>query len=783
MRARNAALALGVGLVSASALMMELLLTRLFSVILFYHSAFLVVALAMMGLGGGGLLVYLNRDRFSRENLPAWLAQLGSGLGLLLPLVLFVILNLNIPARPGAGTALRLVLVFVLASVPFLLAGALLSLLVWQFASQIHRIYYYDLVGAALGSLAVLPVLSWVGAPNGVLVAALLAALSSLLLGWATRAARGQLWVSGAAILGLLVLLLTNLQGNLLDLRYAKGESTEGELYARWNAISRVCVHSGEKNYYIRIDCDAATEVPSLDFWHGDRREIAKHFSSRGEDLVQILRPGSRTLVIGSGGGRDVARALAYGSPRVVAVEINPLIAHDLMLDYLREDSRRLFERPEVELVVDDARSAVQRSSEQFEVIQATLIDTWASTAAGAFALTENYLYTVEAFEQYLRHLTPDGILSVTRWEFLPPRQAIRVVALGRAALERMGVANPAAHFLVIEEGSIGKSRASVLIKRSPFTEQDVARTREFLSTNPAVRAVYVPGQSPPNEFSAMLSAPDLEAFAAKYPYDISPTPDSRPFFFYTTRWSQALSVFQTNLEDMKNNVGLFVLMVAAVFGALGVVGLLLLPRFFRTTQKAKASRQRWLYFLAIGVAYIVIEIAFIQRFILFMGHPTYGIVVVVFSMLVGSGLGSRWSGRLRSPARAAIMVPIAVAIVVAGMYLIVLPQVLPLAQSFSRMTRGLLAVALLLPIGFVMGIPFPAGVRSAKAEDGEALPWLWSANAGGSVFGSVLAVVLAMTIGIPGTASIGALCYLVAALAAFLANRRHRQPADAIQA
>ncbi|MCI0622675.1 MAG: hypothetical protein L0387_13615, partial [Acidobacteria bacterium] len=492
---------------------------------------------------------------------------------------------------------------------------------------------------------------------------------------------------------------------------------------------------------------------------------------------------GGKTLVIGAGGGRDVARALAHGSQRVVAVEINPLIARDLMRGFLREDSRRLFERPEVELVVDDARSAIQRSPEQFDVMQSTLIDTWASTAAGAFALTESYLYTVDAFEEYLRHLTPEGLLIVTRWEFVPPRQALRVVSLGRAALERLGAKDTAAHFLVIEDGQGELRKTSVLIKRSAFTALELQAAHGFLRANPGVHPVYLADGTASNEFAALLNAPDLRKFAAAYPYDVSPVDDSRPFFFFTTRWSQLFSAFRANREDLKNNVGLFLLAVSGVAAGVGVLGLLLLPRWLPSGRTAgETSAVRWVYFLAIGVAYIVVEIAFIQRFILFMGHPTYGIVVVVFSMLVGSGLGSRWSGRLRSPDRTAIAAPLLLAIVIAGVHLVVLPALLEFAQPFSRVVRGLLGAGILLPIGFVMGIPFPAGVRSSRSETGDSLPWLWSANAGGSVFGTVLAVVLAMIIGIPGTALMGAMCYLVAALSAFLAYRSGGQPGATIQ-
>ena len=782
LTSRSTTLGFGVGLLSAAVLMVELLLTRLFSVTLYYHFAFMAVAVAMLGLGAGGLLVYLHRDRFPLESLPKWLNALSLCLALAIVLVLVLILNLYVPAEVGTGTAARLVLLFTAATVPFLFAGGLFSLLVWRFALKIHRIYYYDLVGAALGSLAVLPALELLGAPNAMLVAALLASASSLFVGWSTSVTRSRIFISGVATLGLLVILASNMRGNLLDVRYAKGASTAEELYARWNALSRVCVHPGSRSYWIRIDCDAATEVSTFDFWKADRSGLAAEFSAVGEDLAHVLRPGARTLVIGSGGGRDVARALAHGSHRVVAVEINPLIARDLMLGFLREDSHRLFERPEVELVVDDARSVVQRSAERFDVIQSTLIDTWASTAAGAFALTESYLYTEEAFEQNLRHLSPDGILIVTRWEFMPPRQALRVVSVGRAAMEKAGIAAPSAHFLVVE--NIGESSAlskvSVLMKRSSFTAAEIQKVRDFLTENQEVRALYLPESPEQNAFFSLLRAPDLRAFAAQYPYDISPIEDSRPFFFFTTRWSGLFELFQSPEEDLKNNLGLFALAVSILTAGLGVSALFLLPRWFLSRADAgRASTIRWLYFLAIGAGYIIAEIALIQTFILFLGHPIYGMTVVVFSLLVGSGLGSQWSGRLHSSERATLVVPMLLAFVLAATHLVLLRELLAFAQPFSRNIRVLLSVLFLAPLGFLMGIPFPTGVRSADKHGGNILPWLWSANAGGSVFGSVVAIVLALTIGIPGAGAVGSACYLFAALAAYASTLPRPTRAD----
>jgi len=443
MQSGRLTLGLGVGLLTAAVLQVELLLTRLFSVILFYHFAFMAVTIALLGMGGGGLLVYRYRERISRDRFPAWLMGLGIGLtGAILGLLAYA-LNLRLPFVLHWLNGAKLLATFGLASVPFFFAGAMLSLLIWHFAERVHRIYSYDLIGAALGSITVLPALEWLGAPSAMVFAALLAALGTVLLGAATQAPRPLRSACAVVAVATGLLLGANLQFNLLDIRYTKGAPVADEVFARWNAISRICVHSKQSDLVIRIDCDAATPVSHFDFSKGVSPELLSSFTRYGEDLAHVLRPAAKTLVIGSGGGVDVARALAHGSPRVVAVEINPLIARDLMLGRFRDFSYGLFTRPEVELIVDDARSAVRRSSEQFDVIQATMTDTWAGTAAGAFALSENFLYTTEAFEEYLQHLSPQGVLTVTRWEFSPPRQGIR---RGRACPSRAAARWPCRH-------------------------------------------------------------------------------------------------------------------------------------------------------------------------------------------------------------------------------------------------------------------------------------------------------------------------------------------------
>lgn len=775
MSFRRIALGLGVALLSAGVLKVELLLTRLFSVVLYYHFAFMGVAVALLGMGAGGLLVYLNRRRFPPERLAAWL----TGLGLLLTtgilLTLILILHTQLGLELYLTDLLRPLFIFGLASVPFFFAGAMLSLVLWHFSESVHRIYFYDLVGAAIGSIAVLPALEWLGAPRAMLLAALLAAGSTVLLGLATGASRSLRAAGLGSVLVVALLLGLNVRSNWLDLRYAKGISTRVELYARWNAISRVCVHREGGSVVIKIDCDAATQIATYDFAKGVPAEVKREFSRGGEALAYVLRPGAKTLIIGSGGGVDVARALAHGSQRVVAVEINPLIAEDLMLGRFREYSHGLFSRPEVELIVDDARSTIRRSSEQFEVMQATLIDTWASTAAGAFALSENFLYTTEAFEEYLQHLSPQGILTVTRWEFSPPRQAIRLASLARAALEKMGAVRPADHFVVIGDSERGV--VSVLVKHSSFTPDELAEVRRFVADRPALQAVFLPDSRAENEFSALLRAPDLDAFTSRYPFDISPVGDDRPFFFFTTRWGRLLTVYLAPWEDLKNNLALFLLAVTLAITGVAALGFMALPRWFEGGEQGRwAPRSLWTYFLAIGLAYMITEIALIQKFILFLGHPTYGVVVVVFSLLVGSGIGSRWSGRLQNPERLIVFVPMLLALALSILHLIALPGLLPLGMPMSRLLRGVMSVLLLFPVAFVMGMPFPTGVRLARGGEGDLVPWLWSANAAGSVMGSVLAMLLAITFGIPVAGVFGATCYVGAAVAAYAYARRTGQ-------
>ena len=367
------------------------------------------------------------------------------------------------------------------------------------------------------------------------------------------------------------------------------------------------------------------------------------------------MRPGAKTLIIGPGGGYDVSRALASGSKDVTAVEINPLIANKIMQDVMVKENYGIYFRPEVHLHVEDGRSFVRSSTEKYQVLQATLVDTWASTAAGAFALSENNLYTSDAFYDYLSHLTDDGLLVFTRWGFEPPRESLRLVSLAMDALARLGEPNAASHVIAVRDDATKingwGAQDTVLISRKPFSAADIENARR-LTAESHMDVVYVPGAPANNAFGQLLSSANPKDFWNDYQYDVSPVGDDRPFFFYTVQprdlWNFVRNANQQSADYKINRA------VPLLFGLMGlsivVTGLILvLPRLVlgsRLPKQKNVMKFLW-YFLCLGAGYILVQVALIQKFVLLLGHPTYALTVIVFSMLVASGAGSYLSGRV----------------------------------------------------------------------------------------------------------------------------------------
>jgi hypothetical protein len=423
-----------------------------------------------------------------------------------------------------------------------------------------------------------------------------------------------------------------------------------------------------------------------------------------------------------------------------------------------------------VDIHVSDGRSFIRSSRDRYDVIQMTLVDTWAATAAGAFALSENNLYTVNAFHEYFQHLRDDGMIAITRWEFRRPREALRVVSQAMTALNRMGITDTRTHFMVVSEGELDEDGIPVLVlaKKSPFTAEEEQRLRDHLATQPRLALIYSPAAPQENAFTRLILSNDAIRFTADYPYNVAPVTDDNPFFFFTLKTGQALKETLAGTGrgmDWKNNLGLVVLGILLVLSIIAVLAFLIVPLLLGTrAEHAHIRVLPLLYFVAVGLGYIVLEIAFIQRFVLFLGHPTYALTVVVFLMLLSSGMGS-YAARRWFPDPNRIWMAALIVVAASLLYLVALPPLLSTFVGLPFIAKLLLSAAVLAPLGFVMGMPFPTGIRALSGAGHQTVEWAWAMNAASSVLGSVSAMVIAIHWGLNVALLVGALAYAAAAI------------------
>ena len=773
---------LGLGFTTLATLILELSLTRIFSVVFYYHFAFLAISIALFGLGAGGVFSYVVSAW--RGNLYAKLGTLGLANSVCVVASLWFILS-----RTGDPSNLTLALVYFASALPFFLSGTVVSLAISEAMDRVDRAYFFDLAGAASGCLMLIPFLHLFGGPNTVIAAAVLYGVAAAI--WFNQASTTGRRRAVAVLTALLLVVLMVANGKLhfIDVQTAKGQKLPPERFpALWNSFSRIAVTredvSWEKGVHwaIIIDGDAGTGIAQFDWDRGLTPDQRFQLLHEGPGFPYALRPGAKALIIGPGGGWDMARAMAGGSRDITAVEINGLIANDIMRGKMLEESHGIYVRPGVRVVVQDGRSFVRGSSEKYQVLQATLVDTWASTAAGAFALSENNLYTSDAFYDYLSHLTDDGVLAFTRWGFDPPRESLRLITLGMDALARLGETDPARHFIVVRQNSAALhgygALDTVLISRKAFSAEDVERTRQ-LSAEAHSETLYLPGDPPANPFGQLLAASDPQAFLSSYRYDVSPVSDDRPFFFYTVQPRDLWEYFRhasTASEDYKINRA-----VPLLFGVVGIslaatALVLLLPRWLLGTRlpKQKGVVAFLWYFLFLGAGYILIQVALIQKFVLLLGQPTYALTVIVFSMLVASGAGSFLSRKVVADEdRRLAAVLMGIAVLVGVLALGAKPLVTAAATWPLQMKVAVTALSI-APAAFLMGMPFPSGLRRLELLHAPSVRWAWSLNAAASVLGSAGAIFLAIYLGLRTTLLIGGALYL-GAMVVILATRLNR--------
>ena len=730
----------GVFLVAFSGLMFEIGLTRIFSATIWYHFAFVAVSVALLGWGLGGFALHLlrGRVRHSMERV-GWLTLLYA---VAIPLSLFAIVRL--PFLPE-----RLPLYFAASLLPFLLAGAALAMLFGLQRESAGRLYFADLLGASLGALAVTALLSWLGGENAVLAVAAAPFVAAACFS-------PRLRVAGAA--GALLVLAAvglNERTGAFKIHSAPTKGLYRHVAANpgarivltgWNSYSRIDAVSGlDSLARLYIDSDAWTNLHRWDGKVESIRHMADWYRARP---FQLAPKQPETLVIGSGGGSDVLVGLASGSRRVTIAEMNPL-----MLRFVRHygaEAGNLYDHPQVDTHLSEGRNFLAGTDRRFDVIFLGFVDSWAAVASGGLSLSENYLYTTDAFRAYLSRLTPDGLLSILRWNSDIPRLVSNAVHVLGAEEARKRVV-----VLIEKQGHRDDPPQMAFILRArPFTEEETATIMGWDEAQP----VLVPGRvcSPPYD-DLLLGRKTMAEYEAAASKLVGPVTDDRPFYF--AQWKPL--GLPPAMARAVAGLAAPILLLCAAFALFGK------PRGERAAPYAASVA----YFGSLGLGFITVELALLQNLTLLIGHPIFTLSILLFTLLAAGGVGASFSTRFRPPRVCALVALLGV------VYAFALPVVVAPLLPLSLGARVAAAVVLVAPLGFAMGMPFPQGLSRAGHGPLPAPAFYWGLNGVLSVIGSVGTMALAVTLGFRAALLIGSLFYVVAAVAAPLMTR---EPAEA---
>ncbi len=788
-------------LLSAAMMSFELILVRLFAVTQWHHFAFISVSVALLGLGASGswLSLYLRRwqerDHKAKRDIMASAAWWFSTSIVLSYLIFnrlpFDSYRLALERRQ----LLYLGLYYGSLLAPFLFAGFCTALCLATWPERVNSMYAANMGGAAVGSLATLALVACFGGTGAILGASLLAMLAGFMLEIAAHEHRREGWTSHrllyiVSICLLLVLLGLEPTGLALRISPYKAEASvlrfpgARAIFSRWSASALVDV----------VESEGIHSAPglSLSYTGGLPQQLALFVDGEGPSAISCLRepadelflaalpiavplqlrPGASVLAVEPRGGLDVLAALYNGASIIQVVESNPLVAQavssqaDLCPPSFYQDER-------VQVVLEEVRSFLRRSTEKFDVLLLSPTTAFQPVTSGAYALSEAYAYTVEAVHQYLSHLRPDGLLVITRWMQAEPSEEVRAGALLVAALRARGAVEPSEHVFVFRSWST----ITLVGKPTPFTAREIEQLKTLCDSRGYDTVFYrgipasesnryniLPNMGLFDVFQELLRKDGLAALVQRYPYDISPSTDDRPFFFHYFKWTQVPTIVRNLGKGWLpfGGSGFLILPLLLVVTTILSVALIILPLAYRApaaSAGASPAVRTWVpfYFISIGWGFLFVEMPLMQQFILFLGQPSYSFSLVLFALLLFSGLGSLCSRRVSC--RPALLC-------LAGMVLLYpfgLSRLFSLFLQESLLVRLALSIVGLAPLGFMLGLPMPLGISLLEHGEAEQIPWAWAVNGCASVTGSILATMGAISLGFSRMLIAGAIAYAVA--------------------
>ncbi|MGZ4795448.1 MAG: hypothetical protein ACXV8T_06115 [Acidimicrobiia bacterium] len=775
-------------LVSLAGLLLEVGYTRIVSFKLYYYYVYLVLGLALLGIGSGGIfvVVFPRLRRMATDTLIAWCSFVGAavvGLGYLavarLPIDTLRIWDYGSKSS-FKNVAVLGALCFVLFA-SFVGLGIIVSTILGRGGDRVGRLYFADLIGAGLGCALAIPLIVSLGPPEVVMLSGLVFALVGVVV-----ATRPTARVIGALLVA--VLLMGVVGVGLPDVRPEETKaSPKHAAYSDWGPVFRVDVAELRPDFKSLFhDGTFGSIIPKFD---GNPATVTRFDQDpRSLPFGTLGSAPDHTLIIGSAGGNEIVASLHYGSKHTDGVELNPVTV-DLVKHRYRKYSGDLPHQPGVNIHQGDGRTYLARSDTKYDLIWFVAPDSYAANNAassGAFVLSESYLYTTQMIKQGLEHLTDRGMMVVQFGELdyrNAPNRTARYVMTARKAFSELGIHDPGNH-MVVSPYITNRSGdlSTIMLKRTRFTPAEVDRFADAVQKVPLEQLSWTPGRpSGPGIVPRLVEATDshVNAVAATYPREIGAISDDGPFFWHFSGFSDVLSHYFEPIDPIDPSIVLgervlvLLLALAVVFAAV----FLLAPFFFvrREWRKLPAKPLSAVYFAALGLGFIFFEITMIQRLVLFLGYPTYSLTVTLASLLIFTGVGALLSQRIKAHAARAVPLAFAVLCLLSVFYAFGLDPTMDAALDQSLTVRILVALAVLAPLGLVLGMFMPLGltvVSTMSEHPDEYVAWSWAVNGVFSVIGSVLTTMLAMSIGFRAV-QVMALAIYAVAVVAFLALRR----------
>ena len=779
----------GLFAISLGTVLLEVNLIRLFSFMVWYHFAYLIISVAMLGFGAAGTFLARYPGIFKR-NLDGLLSTLALLASLAVCVSFAVITKIPFSPRelPAPPQFFYLTAYYLSVFVPFFLSGLVVAIVLAGGAASIGRLYFWDLIGAGAGSLSTLAFILWLGVPATTMLSALAFAAAGLFFCDRPRLpSRVPAAIAIAALCVVTLGLFPVLPSPSKVLSFYLGESKTGRikiLSSEWHPVARVDT----------VEYPAAQELQELPntstpLWYGslpaDRRILYDgdaspsiiRFNGDFEPLKEMDQLLQRTpylildrpnvLIIGLGGGFDVLVALRNRASRIVGVDVNPVTV-EIVRDRYADFAGHIYQQPNVEVHAAEGRNFVARTPERFDLVQMTTVDTLVARTLGAYILAENYLFTVDAINDILDHLTPSGIFSVVDGDPAPGRthrHALREAGIIMAALRQHGITDPGAHMMVVSKNRGIVGLVNTLVRLTPFRPGEVVRVRAFAEAN-GFAIYHVPGSRlPGSDVSELINMmpKEREAFYDQHYLNLRPTTDDSPFFFNFYKWRNLFRHPETDLgrETAIGQIVLVAILVQALVSSVLFI-LVPLPRLGRV-EGPPGTRVRCLaYFSALGIGFMFLEISFIQRFVLFLGNPAYAVSVVLAGLLVSSGLGSYRIHRSSSPEMTLLRQSTIALVLVTLAYVVLLSPLFHVFLDWHITLRFLISLMVIAPLGVVLGSFLPVGVRIVARIAPELVPWAWGINTCMSVISTVLSVILAMSYGFRTVSLFAIAVYLV---------------------